>query len=121
MNPLNRAFLILFTIVVYTLFVWISGRSHERKSCDAEKASVSLQTQSIKSDSETSSKQVIERVVYKDRIIKEKADVVTKTITKYVPSNNCSLDDEWVHLHNVGAKGELPKASSRIYRRLTYV
>ena len=106
MNPLNRAGAILLTIALYSLFVFYLGHGYAERQNNAEKAAIALQT--------LSTADITERVVYKDRVIKEKADVVTKQIVKYVPVRDCSLDDEWVRLHNASAKGEFPETSGNV-------
>ena len=114
MNPLNRAGAVLLTIALYSLFVSYLGHGYAERQNNAEKAAIALQTLSTASESKDATADITERVVYKDRVIKEKADVVTKQIVKYVPVRDCSLDGEWVRLHNASAKGEFPEASRNV-------
>ena len=114
MNPLNRARAVLLTITLYSLFVFYLGYGYAERQNNAEKAAIALQTLSTVSESKDATADIAEMVIYKDRVIKEKADVVTKQIVKYVPVRDCSLDDEWVRLHNASAKGEFPEASRNV-------
>ena len=114
MNPLKRAGAILLTIALYSLFVFYLGHGYAERQNNAEKAAIALQTLSTAPESKDATADITERVVYKDRVIKEKADVVTKQIVKYVPVRDCSLDDEWVRLHNASAKGEFPETSGNV-------
>ena len=114
MNPLNRAGAVLPTIALYSLFVFYLGYEYAERQNNAEKAAIAPQTLSTASESKDATADIAEMVIYKDRVIKEKADVVTKQIVKYVPVRDCSLDDEWVRLHNASAKGEFPEASRNV-------
>ena len=114
MNPLNRAGAVLPIIALYSLFVFYLGHGYAERQNNAEKAAIALQTLCTVSESKDATADIAEMVIDKGRVIKDKADVVTKQIVKYVPVRDCSLDDEWVRLHNASAKGEFPEASRNV-------
>lgn len=82
---------------------WNEGNSQATSKCRELIDAAKKETEDAFKHNVIVKDKIVEKVIYQDRVIKEKGEVIEKEIIKYVPSNVCSLDAEWVRIHNKAA------------------
>lgn len=81
------------------------GKEHTKQECQKTISEIKNASDEAFKHNVIVKDNIVEKIIYQDRVIREKGDIVEKEVIKYVPSINCSVDDEWLRLHNKAASG----------------
>lgn len=101
-NPIQIVSLIL---VVFGVFM--SGAIHNEEAWLARVKELEVKLAQAEAESEKENTKIVEKIVYKNQIIKQRGDDVIKYIDKEVVKydNQCVIPKEFIEAHNTAAKG----------------
>lgn len=98
----------LVALVLCIFGVWFHGYSTTQEAWEAEVKQVQLELEKVRAESQTENIKLVEKVITKTKIIKERGDEVVKYVdreivkydVKFAPGGECEIPKEFITAHN---------------------
>lgn len=110
-NALPAAYSILIRLVALLLCVfgvWYHGYSITQEAWEDRVEQVQLELEKMRAESQTENIKLVEKIVTKTKVVKERGDEIVKYVdrevikydVKFAPGGECEIPKEFVKAHN---------------------
>lgn len=107
--PAAYSILIRLAALLFCIFgVWYHGYSITQEAWEDRVEQVQLELEKVRAESQTENIKLVEKVVTKTKIVKERGDEIVKYVdrevikydVKFAPGGECEIPKEFVKAHN---------------------
>ena len=100
----------IISIIVLVVGIWFEGAISDNNSWLLKVKELEVKLAKAETQSAQVNTILVEKLVEKDKIIKDKQNEINKAISKYV-TDECRLSNAAVSLYNSSSQGELPSST----------
>jgi hypothetical protein len=107
-------YLKLFILAVVAVTAYLQGEHDVYVKWDAEKHAQQVLAEYTQRKQAEATVQVVTKYIDRIQLIREEGRTITQKVTEYVPVNNCSVDANFVRMHDAAASGSYTETTGDV-------